>query len=505
MHVQDVVADRAGSSRSTTAYCLCKDPSNLSNPVQPLRPIDPVITFRNSQGDAVRGTLTNLQRRSLVMEIYNPYSIVQISEVLSELTVRAGDRGVYKGKAVVVSLLNTGLMAVVSVTLTDEWNELAVMGRDRASVAQETRNFVADWTSRFQVRRDYQVVVSEMRAYFSEITRWVDQADVASALPREVDGRIREDVFMELAAPLLEKGQQYLRAFEQEAALVTEEFASLHRSFAQSAIHPLILRAPFVYRTYAKPLGYAGDYEMVNQILGDPRQGPSTYFQLVNFMFLQAGVARAHRNRIDILADRLAQVAAQGERVGRRMRILNVGCGPAVEIKRLIETTAATRWLEFVLIDFSAETLEYTRCQLQAASDATGHELHITLQHESVNQLLKRAGRAERANHEDAFDYVYCAGLFDYLSDKVCTRLIEYFLSRSRPGAGLLVTNVHSSNPERLWMEHFLEWYLIYRDEAGIQAVLPEGLEHVQVSTDATGVNVFVEARAVAAIGMAPI
>ncbi len=44
--------------------------------------IDPVVSFRNSQGEQVRGTIINLQRKSLVMEIYNPYSIVQVSEVL---------------------------------------------------------------------------------------------------------------------------------------------------------------------------------------------------------------------------------------------------------------------------------------------------------------------------------------------------------------------------------------------------------------------------------------
>jgi extracellular factor (EF) 3-hydroxypalmitic acid methyl ester biosynthesis protein len=357
--------------------------------VQSLRPIDPVITFRNSQGDVVRGTLTSLQRRSLVVEIYNPYSIVQVSEVLSDLVVRAGDKPVYKGKAVVVSLVNTGLMAVVSVTLIDEWSELAATGRDRDSVAQEARNFVEEWNQRFRVRRDYQVVVSEMRSYFAEITRWVDQADVVSAMPREPDGRIREDVFLELAGPLLQRGQEYLHWFEGEASQIDAELASLHRSFAQSAIHPLILRAPFVYRTFAKPLGYAGDYEMVNQILGDPRQGPSTYFQLVNFMFLQAGVARAHRNRIDILADRLKQMAALGEQAGRRMRVLNVGCGPAVEIQRLLRESDAGRWLEFVLVDFSEETLAYTRSCIEAASRETGNAVEVSYQHESVHQLLK--------------------------------------------------------------------------------------------------------------------
>jgi len=33
--------------------------------------IDPVVSFRNTQGEAVRGTIFNLQRNSLVMEIYN--------------------------------------------------------------------------------------------------------------------------------------------------------------------------------------------------------------------------------------------------------------------------------------------------------------------------------------------------------------------------------------------------------------------------------------------------
>jgi extracellular factor (EF) 3-hydroxypalmitic acid methyl ester biosynthesis protein len=463
--------------------------------VYPSRLLDPVITFRNSQGEAVRGTLTNVQRRSLVVEIYNPYSIVQVSEVLSELNIRLGERkhSIYKGKAVVTSLLNTGLMAVVSVVLIDEWNELAAVGRDGKSVGDEARSFVQGWNTRFNVRREYQVVLSEMRAYFSEITRWIDQADINTGLPRAADGRVREDVFFELASPLIEKGREYLRWFEEEASRVDTEMASAHRSFAQAAMHPLILRAPFVYRTFAKPLGYAGDYEMVNQILGDPRQGPSTYFQLVNFMFLQAGVAVAHRNRIDILRERLDELAECAVKAGRTMRVLNVGCGPAVEIQRFARDNPHLDMLEFVLVDFSEETLEYARQRLEEACRPSGRKLNLTLQHESVNQLLKRA-RSQRVAPEEGFDYVYCAGLFDFLTDKVCTRLIEYFMSRSRPGGRILVSNVHSSNPERNWMEHFLEWYLVYRDEAGLRGVLPQGLESVRTYTDPVGVNVFVEA-----------
>ncbi len=457
------------------------------------RPFDHVVTFRNSQGESARGTLTSLQRRSLVMEIYNPYSIVQVSEVLNELTIRSGDRNIYKGKAVVVSLLNTGLMAVVSVALIDEWSDLNVVRGDVRQVRDESLRFVSDWESRFKIQQSYQVAISEFRAFLSETARWIDQADMSDALPRDADGRLREEVFDAMAEPLMVKGKEFLVRIEDEASRLPAEDSLLHRVYAQTALHPLVLRAPFVYRTFAKPLGYAGDYEMVNQILGDPRQGSSTYIQLVNAMFLRAAVAVAHRNRIDILVGFLKRAAARGASEERPMRILNVGCGPGVEIQRLIASGEDLSRLKFTLIDFSRETLDYTRQKIDEACTRHGVRLEVEYVHESVHDLLKRSVRDTATRDGEGFDCVYCAGLFDYLSDKVCTRLVRYFVSRSNTGAQMLVTNVHANNPERYGMEHLLEWHLIYRDERQMEGVLEEVGAPVTLYTDPTGVNIFAE------------
>ncbi|OYY52862.1 MAG: SAM-dependent methyltransferase [Polaromonas sp. 24-62-144] len=461
--------------------------------VHPIRPIDPVITFRNSQHEAVRGTLTNVQRRSLVMEIYNPYSIVQVSEVLSDLTIRSGERSIYKGKAVVTSLLNTGLMAVVSVVLVDEWSDLNAARGDLSRVAEEAQRFIDDWQDRFRISRNYQVIVSEMRAFLAETSRWADQADMSNALPRDASGNIRNDVFHELALPLMKKGKEYLVWIEAEAALVPAEDSVSHRNFAQSALHPLLLRAPFVYRTFAKPMGYAGDYEMVNQILADPRQGPNTYFQIVNTMFLKSAVAEAHRNRIDILVNYLHRAADVAALEGRQVNVLNVGCGPAIEIQRFIEKHPHPELLSFTLVDFSEDTLAYTRKCIENSARTHGKKANVNFVHESVHDLLKRAVRQDPLSGMERFDFVYCAGLFDYLSDKVCTRLIQYFVLRSREGGHILVTNVHTSNPERNGMEHILEWHLIYRDERQLESVLPTRRSGTQLYTDVTGVNVFAE------------
>ncbi|MGO4808820.1 class I SAM-dependent methyltransferase [Cupriavidus sp. 2MCAB6] len=454
--------------------------------------IDPVVSFRNSQGEQVRGTIINLQRKSLVMEIYNPYSIVQVSEVLSELSVRMGTKNAYLGKAVVMSLVNTGLTAVVSLTLIDEWRELSDLPNEPKSVGREAELFIKDWDARFNIRRDYQIVVNEMRAFLSEVSRWVEQVDLTENLPK-TDGRLREDVFYELATPIMLKTKSYLDRLEGEAEQVDAEIAPVHRTYAQSALHPLLLRAPFVYRTFTKPLGYAGDYEMVNQILSDPQQGPTTYFQIVNTAFLKAAVATAHRNRIDLLVDFLSRQADAARAAGRPFRVLNVGCGPAFEIQRFVREYAQPELLSFQLVDFSEETLAYTKSSIENSAASAGHKVSVEMVHQSVHELLKRKISPDDAALRE-FDAVYCAGLFDYLSDKVCSRLLSYFAARTRPGGQLLVTNVHSANPEKFGMEHLLEWYLIYRDEARMSMLLPEQSRDHKLYVDQTGVNVFAEA-----------
>jgi len=462
-------------------------------PVYSRTQIDPLVSFRTAHGEAVRGSLVSLQRKALVMEVYNPDLFFQVSEVASELTLRMGSKVAYSGRALVVSSVNTGLTAIVSLTLIDEWSELSEAGLVPGAVGLEAASFVRGWSERYRIGRDYQAVINEMRAFLSDVSRWVDQVDLSDSLPKQ-DGQLREDLFYELAGPLMEKTLTYLQRLEHEAAQIEPELAPAHRAFAQSALHPLVLRAPFVYRTYTKPLGYAGDYQMVNQILDNPRQGPSTYFQIVNAGFLQTPVAEAHRNRIDILVEFLTRLANEARARGTPARVLNIACGPAVEVQRFLDTYPEPHWLSFELLDFSEETLGWTREQLDRRAARCVQPVQINYVQDSVHALLKRRVVPGTPAPAREFDVVYCAGLFDYLSDKVCARLLNHFAARMRPGGTMLATNVHSSNPGRHGMEHLLEWHLIYRDERGLESLLPASARERKVYVDATGVNVFAEA-----------
>lgn len=451
----------------------------------PQTQIDPVVSFLNAQGDAARGTIVKLGRRTLVMEVYNPHSIVQVSEVMTELTLRRGAANAYVGKAVVISLVNTGLTAVVSLRLIDEWRELSMVEWAPGAVRKAALDFVRDWDERDRIRDAYQIAINETRAYLTDMARWVEQADLSDALPKDPDGRLRADVFAELSEPFIVRLRGYLDDINAEAALVEENQAVAHRAFAQHALHPLLLRAPFVFRTYTKPLGYAGDYQMVNQLLDDPRQGPGTYFQIVNAAFLATPVARAHRGRIDMLVEFLSDQADAARAAGRPFRVLNLGCGPAVEVQRFLQEYPEPHWLEFELVDFSESTLDWTRGRLDACNAALPRPATFQYVNDSVQRLLKRP--LEEGASTGEFDAIYCAGLFDYLPDKVCARLLMYFASRLRRRGRVLVGNVHACTPGRYAMEHILEWYLIYRDEAGMRRLLPSDALLVRLSTGAGG------------------
>jgi extracellular factor (EF) 3-hydroxypalmitic acid methyl ester biosynthesis protein len=486
---------------------------------------DNLVTFVNSQALAGQGTLVHLTRNLVVFEVYNPYSIVQLSEVLRELRVLRGERVIYSGRAVVSNLVSTGLMVIASATLVDSWQDLEGI-KPGPELRAEVTGFVKDWDASNALRPGYQLAVSRLRAFLGELSRWLDQVDAATGTAdRDAAQAIQREVTLEVEAALAGKLVDLFGAFETEASQVPPAEAPSHQAFARREVHPLTLASPFVHRTFTKPLGYAGDYEMVNMIVRDPLDGPNTYARVVNASVLRRDNAEGHRNRIDRLVEilqaearrsaRAAEVGTGGDKGpggdgggaglgGRPLRVLNVGCGPAQEVQRFVRDDALAGRCELHLLDFNTETLEYARRQITAAADAGGHCPTLEFHHKSVNELLRDATRHAQGKEGGGggaaapyvgADLIYCAGLFDYLTDKVCGRLLQLFHAWVAPGGLVVATNVHPRNRTRYFMEHLLDWHLIYRDEAQMRALTPPAAADPRVYAEAVGVNVFLEFR----------
>ena len=455
------------------------------------------IFFRNSQGDAGQATLIHLERSTLVIEVYNPYSIVQLSEILQDVRIRRSGRDIYVGRAVVTNLVSTGLMLIVSASLLDAWSDVVHL-TPGPELRDEVRLFVEDWSeANRRLSATYQVAVSNVRNWLQELSRWMDHSEQVLGLGTADNPPERTMEFVhDVDAMVRDKLDELFEKFNEEASRIPPDDVGLHKSFAQRELHPLLLCSPFIHRTYSKPLGYAGDYMMVNMILRDPFEGATTYARVVNHVPLRSATAKAHRNRIERLHMMLKDETARAQAQGRVPRILNMGCGPAAEVQRFLADPDLRPPLFFELVDFNEETLQYAQSQICPRIKDIEGSIDVRFEQRSVNELLKVAARRSEPQHAD-YDVVYCAGLFDYLGDRICGRLLDLFCQWIRPGGLVFATNVHANHPSRGLMEHLQDWTLVLRDEADMRR-LADGLGKLATDTDSTGANVFLSVRRLA-------
>ena len=103
-------------------------------------------------------------------------------------------------------------------------------------------------------------------------------------------------------------------------------------------------------------------------------------------------------------------------------------------MQRFLEQREFAGQAEFTLIDFNQETIEHARATLEELKRKHRRETSVQVIKKSVNQILKESGRTVQGGATAHYDLVYCAGLFDYLSDQTCRLLSTVLFNWVAPG-----------------------------------------------------------------------
>lgn len=445
------------------------------------------------------GRVVRVSRFATVFELYNPAGEIRLSEALQNFRIFVASENLYSGRAVVRSLIHTGPAVIVcEVTLeAGDWIgiDYRVTGQSQFSVRAEYENFLREWQKLYLVHSEYKLVLADMETYFAEFSHWLNRMELSGhgAAGKGIAPSRDRHIVRELADAAVATLTALFERFERAASGVRRELIPAHRILAMRQLHPLLLCSPFFNRCYVKPLGYAGDYEMINMMMRDPCEGDSLFAKVMNHWFLSQPPVRAHRNRIDLLTGYIVQMARRKMDQDRAPRVLSLGCGPAHEIQRFLAEQPSNA--EFTLLDFNEETLQHVRSVMESLRAKLSREAQFHYLKKSVHQMLKEASKAVEAVRNPNYDFIYCAGLFDYLSDPVCRRLMDLMYEWLRPGGLLVATNVHKGNPSIGWMELLVDWHLIYRDSQQMAALAPKASspDECRVVVEETGVNVFLE------------
>ena len=242
------------------------------------------------------------------------------------------------------------------------------------------------------------------------------------------------------------------------------------RFAAEEAIsHPLrgwIHRDPMIRRSFEKPRGYAGDAVLLDYIYGlrHPQSGEPAAAEVHAFS-VGRPAATAVRERRHRIAERVDEIAA-----GRRgpVRILSIAAGHLRE-GHLSDALRCGRIDELVALDSDAESLALIRETFPG----------VTVKNAPFTALFRDKDLLGR------FDFVYSAGLFDYLQDRMACKLTQVMFELLRSSGTLMITNFLPSVVDAGFMESYMGWSLIYRDLQQIE-VCASGIPADRVATRRT-------------------
>jgi extracellular factor (EF) 3-hydroxypalmitic acid methyl ester biosynthesis protein len=457
------------------------------------------VTFETGGAGLLRGTLLRLSRHALAFEVYNPVWVPQLSENLKGFKVTGSPGQLYSGRAVVRSLINTGTKVVCEVAIDEKaWHELALQpdGKAKKNLPAGFQDFLRGWQKFYRVGNDYKIVIADLHSFLTDVRLWLDKLELElSSLPPNERLKLEMRYAMELRDPVLHAMNGLFDRFEEVAEQIEPDLLPAHRAYGQRLLHPFLLSSPFLHRTYAKPLGYAGDYEMMNMIVRNQMNGSSLFAKFVDAFLLVQAAPQAVRNRVGFLHDRIVAETGRCARLGRKAKIFSVACGPAWEARNFLADHPLADHADIEFMDFEAETLRNVAAAVQEVKTKNHCQAAVKFTKNSVQNLLRAGGRTARP--ESQYDLVYCSGLYDYLNDQVCQTLNNCFYNLLKPGGLMVVGNFSPDTRHQNIMEHFAEWFLIYRSSRELAALAPELAppDLCAVRAESTGTNLFLEAR----------
>jgi hypothetical protein len=95
----------------------------------------------------------------------------------------------------------------------------------------------------------------------------------------------------------------------------------------------------------------------------------------------------------------------------------------------------------------------------------------VTVLNEGVRELISPARARQGAQDLGRFELIYSAGLYDYLPDALARRLTARLVQMLAPGGRLLIANFVPGGSGRGYMELFMDWTLVLRTPAQMQAL----------------------------------
>lgn len=253
------------------------------------------------------------------------------------------------------------------------------------------------------------------------------------------------------------------------------------KRFTELVVTPEFLDGPIWRRSFEKPLGYPGDFQIMNMVYDWRREGESLFSQFLHRLGLEA--AECVATRMTMMREEIANKVLDGGS-DRTVRITNLGCGSSREVADYLQAETLANKVNFTLIDQDHDALSHVYERSYPEVIRHKGQANVTCLHATFAQLMKADGLFGKLPKQDL---IYSLGLTDYLNQNRARRLVSDLFDQLVPSGTLVIGNILRSPRGVLWpMEFVCDWNIVDRDEADMKA-LAQNITGAKVTTSLDG------------------
>jgi len=426
--------------------------------------------------------------------------------VVPKVWVMIGDETYYNGRARVVHVTpgvgrDNGCTTLVGLQLLDgiidadrvlRFQSETEAGREmrktrvilaRTDISEGYKRSVADF---LYILLRYRSLLSGQE---EELTR------VSHAARNEMEREILESTWQEFSATIAPV-QTQLEEMTM-GSYYDREFQELHRAYTMPLVTPHVVCAPILYRSWAKPLGFAGDHVTMDYIYEREWVGETLFAKLMHRYGTEHPASETVRARKVFLKKLISQAAFESDgRADDELRnVVTLGCGPAREMVEFAQEYEGSRSLQFTLIDQDNGALGMANKQLSPLVMSGDSRIGAQYLYVAFAQLIRDA---ELFGNVPPANLLYCSGLFDYVSTGKAKLLISRLFDKVAPGGRIVIGNFSAPAVSSWTQTYLLDWNLRYRTREEMEELLSELQDDMcegEVVEDGSGRCYFIVAR----------
>lgn len=336
-------------------------------------------------------------------------------------------------------------------------------------------------------------LVAKIEGYLSYIKNHIDEIEVKMTYESQATKETLKDIIFKMFFP---EFSNYMISCSIELDQMRDEIYQEHiketaTEYYQKHLTKFFLDSPYAKRAMEKPRSYAGDFEMMNQLYRSVPEGNSLFAALMHMYLISEPAGHSVKFRKQYFVDHFKTLTTESNN-----NVLSVACGPAVEIREFIRSVdiQESESFNFFLLDQDEDALLDAKKDIDTIMLNKDVRSKFNFVNASIRKIFERKGLSF-IEPGIKFDFIYTAGLFDYLDQKAAKFLTSILFNSLAKNGTLVIGNFNVSLTSKTSMEMALDWHLIYRNEQQMLDLSNNLPAEVKLTTDTQKVQWLLEIK----------